>query len=109
MSAPQRSREPLRVGDPLRAVAALSVVLGHMLGIPIISWVRDSGVNPVAVHDAFGSVGDVVTAGGTVGVSIFFVLSSYLLSRPFLRALLHDAPRPSLGRYTRNRLLRIIP
>lgn len=109
MSPSQRSREPLRAGDPLRAVAALAVVVGHMLGVPIISWVRDSGVDPATVHDAFGTVGDVVTAGGTVGVSIFFVLSSYLLSRPFLRALLHDAPRPGLGRYARNRLLRIVP
>ena len=107
----QRAREPFRVGDPLRGIAALAVVLGHMLGIPVISWVQDFGLdgNSAQVKDAFGPVGDVVTSGGTVGVSIFFVLSSYLLSRPFLRAYLHESPRPGLERYARNRFLRIVP
>lgn len=105
----QRAREPFRAGDPLRGIAALAVVLGHMLGIPVISYARDRGLDGSAVTGAFGPAGDVVTAGGTIGVSIFFVLSSYLLARPFLRSFVHGAPRPALGRYARNRLLRIVP
>ena len=105
----QRAREPFRVGDPLRGVAALAVVLGHMLGIPVVSYVRDRDLDGSAVTDAFGPVGDVVTSGGTIGVSIFFVLSGYLLARPFLRSFLHGSPRPGLGRFIRNRVLRIVP
>ncbi|MFL5843048.1 MAG: acyltransferase family protein [Solirubrobacteraceae bacterium] len=105
----QRAREPFRAGDPLRGIAALAVVLGHMLGIPVISYTRDFALDGSAVTGAFGPVGDVVTSGGTIGVSIFFVLSSYLLSRPFLRSWIHGSPRPGLGRYARNRFLRIVP
>lgn len=42
-------------------------------------------------------------------VSLFFVLSGYLLSRRFLRAFVDGAPMPSIGRYARNRALRILP
>jgi peptidoglycan/LPS O-acetylase OafA/YrhL len=105
----QRAREPFRVGDPLRGLAALAVVAGHLLGIPVISWVRDRGLDGAAVTNAFGTVGDVVTSGGTVGVSVFFVLSSYLLSRPFIRCFVHGTPRPGMARYARNRFLRIVP
>lgn len=105
----QRAREPFGAGDPLRGIAALAVVLGHMLGIPVISYVQDRGLDGGSVTGAFGPVGDVVTGGGTFGVSIFFVLSSYLLSRPFLRSFLYGTPKPGLGRYARNRVLRIVP
>jgi peptidoglycan/LPS O-acetylase OafA/YrhL len=101
-----RTRAPLAAGDPLRGIAALSVVLSHIVGLAVLSWVIDEGIRgPV---DAFGPVGDVVGAGGTFGVSIFFVLSGYLLSRPFLRAA-NGEPLPSLSRYARNRVLRIVP
>src|SRR5882724_6110621 len=37
------------------------------------------------------------------GVTLFFVLSGFLLYRPFING------RPSIGRYFRNRALRILP
>jgi peptidoglycan/LPS O-acetylase OafA/YrhL len=40
---------------------------------------------------------------------VFFVLSGYLLSRPFVAAFVHDQQRPGLRRYVRNRVLRIVP
>jgi peptidoglycan/LPS O-acetylase OafA/YrhL len=43
------------------------------------------------------------------GIYIFFALSGYLLSRPFLAAYLVGTPQPSISRYFRNRALRIIP
>jgi peptidoglycan/LPS O-acetylase OafA/YrhL len=43
------------------------------------------------------------------GVAIFFVISGFLLSRPFLDAWISDRPRPDLARYGRNRVLRIVP
>lgn len=44
-----------------------------------------------------------------VGVTIFFVISGYLLYRPFAAALLTGAPHPSARAYARRRLLRIFP
>ena len=45
----------------------------------------------------------------SVGVSVFFVLSGFLLFRPFVRAHLLDQPSPSVGRYLVRRLVRIFP
>ena len=44
-----------------------------------------------------------------VGVAIFFVLSGFLLSRPFLARASVGRPRPALGRYYWKRFLRIAP
>ena len=43
------------------------------------------------------------------GVAVFFVVSGFLLFRPFARALIDDRPLPSFRRYFRNRALRILP
>lgn len=44
-----------------------------------------------------------------VGVSIFFVLSGLLVTRPFIRRFLLGAPQGPLGTYARRRLSRIYP
>lgn len=44
-----------------------------------------------------------------LGVPLFFVLSGFLLYRPFARATLHGSDWPSVRRYGRSRLLRIAP
>ncbi len=44
-----------------------------------------------------------------VGVEIFFVLSGYLLSRPFFAAWLARTPSPAVRRYAVKRALRIYP
>jgi peptidoglycan/LPS O-acetylase OafA/YrhL len=44
-----------------------------------------------------------------VGVTVFFVLSGFLLYRPFVAARLDEAPRPRVGAYARRRVLRIVP
>jgi acetyltransferase len=95
-------------GDPLRAIAALSVVLFH---VPFLAlWFRgvQAGVPEVQFPDAFGS-GAKLLAYLNLGLSVFFVLSGYLISRPFVRAFVAGEPVPALGRYARNRLLRIVP
>jgi peptidoglycan/LPS O-acetylase OafA/YrhL len=43
------------------------------------------------------------------GVTLFFVLSGFLLYRPFAQAALTGTARPSIRRYLRNRALRILP
>ena len=80
--------------DSLRAIAAFAVLFQH-------------------VGEASGFVGahsfGVVIGTLDAGVSVFFVLSGFLLFRPFFSGELSDAPIPRLRDYTRRRLLRIVP
>lgn len=103
----QRTRAPLLAGDPLRAVAALTVLVSHVTGLAYVSWALDRGTP--GADNPFGLFGDVLAAGGPFGVSLFFVLSGYLLSRPFVRAFALGDRRPSLARFARNRILRVVP
>jgi peptidoglycan/LPS O-acetylase OafA/YrhL len=89
---PGNPRFPLL--DPLRAVAALAIVVTHTAGY--------SGFNSGNFLGAW-------TARFDVGVTIFFVLSGFLLYRPFVAARLEGRPGPSVGRYARRRVLRIFP
>jgi len=83
--------------DGLRAIAALLVVVFHVS--------QASGVNS---PDAL--VGPVTSRFGNYGVAIFFVLSGFLMWRPFVRAHLEGRPpTTSLADYTKRRLLRIVP
>jgi peptidoglycan/LPS O-acetylase OafA/YrhL len=86
-----RSRN--REVEGLRAVAALAVLVTHV------------SLNAMGNRGPWGGL----LARLDVGVAIFFVLSGYLLYRPFAAALLRDEPRPSTRRYLRHRLLRIVP
>jgi peptidoglycan/LPS O-acetylase OafA/YrhL len=44
-----------------------------------------------------------------IGVPIFFVLSGFLLFRPWVRAAAHGAPSPSVRRYAFHRVRRVAP
>lgn len=81
--------------DGVRAIAALSVVLVHTSA--------QSTFSPN--NDLLGPL----MARMDVGVPIFFVLSGFLLYRPFVAARLADADGPAIGGYLRRRALRIIP
>lgn len=81
--------------DTLRAVGALAVLTTH-----VAFYSGD-----YARHGTLGAV----LARLDVGVAIFFVLSGFLLARPYLaRAALHLAA-PPLGSYYLKRFLRIYP
>jgi peptidoglycan/LPS O-acetylase OafA/YrhL len=86
---PGNPRFPLL--DALRAVAVLSVLLFHASG---------------AQHG--GISGDVLTRLD-VGVAIFFVLSGFLIYRPFVNARMLGAPPVRIGAFARRRALRILP
>jgi len=80
--------------DGVRALAALGVLVTHV-GLWMGFTVRDGTGHYLARLD--------------VGVAIFFVLSGFLLYRPFVARRLDRRPRPDTRRYLRNRFLRIFP
>jgi peptidoglycan/LPS O-acetylase OafA/YrhL len=89
---PGHPRFPLL--DGVRALAALSIVLLHV----------GDGTG-FARTNALGAF----TSRMDAGVALFFVLSGFLLYRPFVAARLDGVTAPSPGRYLRRRLLRIVP
>lgn len=81
--------------DTLRAVGAIAVLTTH-----VAFWAGD-----YTVGGAWGTL----LARLDVGVALFFVLSGFLLSRPWLGRALDERPAPGTGRYLWKRLLRIAP
>jgi peptidoglycan/LPS O-acetylase OafA/YrhL len=75
--------------DGVRAIAALSIVLTHL---PLLSGLAQT------VKEQF-----------SVGVPVFFVISGFLLYRPFVGGRLSGGARISSRTFARRRLLRIVP
>lgn len=88
---PAAGRRRYLLFDALRAIASLMVVGYHVRGSTAASGSWDAGrlLN--------------------MGVPIFFVLSGFLLYRPFLAARVDGARQPSVSGYAKRRVLRIIP
>jgi peptidoglycan/LPS O-acetylase OafA/YrhL len=80
--------------DGLRAVAAGSVLLFHA-----------AASTGLATRSAVGPY----LSQLDVGVDVFFVLSGFLLYRPFARAHLQGTEPPRIGHYLKRRFLRIFP
>lgn len=97
-TAPPR-RVRLDALDGLRGIAALGVLVLHVW---MFSY-GDSGKPPKGFLDfALGEL--------RLGVQLFFVLSGFLIFRPFAAALLDGARKgPSLKRYVIRRAARILP
>jgi peptidoglycan/LPS O-acetylase OafA/YrhL len=89
---PGNPRFPLM--DSLRAIAALSVLVTHTGFL--------SGANGTTFYGPY-------LARLDVGVTIFFLLSGFLLYRPFVSARFGERERPRIPDYARRRLLRILP
>jgi peptidoglycan/LPS O-acetylase OafA/YrhL len=91
----ERPRVPVYAGlDTIRGVAALWVVITHA-GF----WTGFYG------NGLLGAMTQRLEAG----VAVFFVLSGFLLSSPWLRQLRTGSNRDSIGRYALKRALRILP
>ncbi len=84
--------------EGLRGLAASCVVLFHV-------WLyqTDVGRRPLGHHL------DGIVRHFWLGVTLFFVLSGFLLYRPFVHATLHGSEPVDLRRYFRARALRIVP
>jgi peptidoglycan/LPS O-acetylase OafA/YrhL len=83
---------------------------------PTLTAVRGIGaIMVVATHSAFNT-GQILRGwtGGVLarldfGVTLFFILSGFLLARPFLLAAARGAGRPSVRHYLWKRALRVLP
>jgi peptidoglycan/LPS O-acetylase OafA/YrhL len=98
MSSPRQARS-LPALDGFRGIAAISVVAFHLINTTAPVWF-DAGP-PQVVRDALHHL-------GVNGVSAFFVLSGFLVSKPFVENLV-DGRALSVPRYVRARFLRIMP
>ncbi len=84
--------------EGLRAVAAVSILVYHV-------WLYAS---PNATHAPLGPLNKVMPHL-TAGVTLFFVLSGFLLFRPYVASALRGAGSPRIRQYFVNRALRILP
>ncbi|MBV8303486.1 MAG: acyltransferase [Acidimicrobiia bacterium] len=89
-----RARREFPACDGLRALAALSVVFFHAAVLTGFNLRTHTGPYLFQLD---------------VGVDVFFVLSGFLLYRPFVRAHLDGDRGPNVGRYVKRRFLRIFP
>ncbi|GGH31464.1 acyltransferase family protein [Paenibacillus segetis] len=84
--------------DGLRAIACLAVI-GHHLTQKLAMIEQETWVQKLQSFLLMGNV----------GVSIFFVLSGFLLALPFWRKYLNDGEFPSIRQYIMRRAARIMP
>jgi len=97
-----KQKNTIAVLDGVRAIACLSVLFFH-----INFYARETNIwRPI--HD-FGSVVGALALAGQSGVTLFFVLSGFLLFMPYAKSLLFQAPWPSLRLFYLRRGFRIIP
>jgi peptidoglycan/LPS O-acetylase OafA/YrhL len=80
--------------DSLRAIAAVSVLVFHAALFRLL--VHDSPVQAYTSHL-------------DVGVTVFFMISGFLLYRPFVRARLNEKESPHVPAFAWRRFLRIVP
>jgi peptidoglycan/LPS O-acetylase OafA/YrhL len=84
--------------DGLRGIAALGIVLIHV-------WMYDHGDAGKPAKSLF----DIAVGELRLGVPLFFLLSGFLLFRPFAAAAAAGRPSPSIRNYALRRAARILP
>jgi peptidoglycan/LPS O-acetylase OafA/YrhL len=96
LTRPREGR--LAVADAFRALAAIAIVTGHLLVYSALG---------VEGHEGLAAL---FTSFGTCGVDCFFVLSGFLLARPYVEALIEPGrPLPSVREFATRRFFRIYP
>lgn len=94
---PRPSRRPARIAglNGVRALAALAVVVHHAASVSGSTASSGAASRLASVLDG--------------GVAVFFVLSGFLIYRPFADAHLDGTGAPLTGPYVWRRLVRIVP
>jgi peptidoglycan/LPS O-acetylase OafA/YrhL len=87
--------------DGVRAFACLSVIAYHIFRFTLISGVWSP--------NSIGNLTSSLVLAGYTGVTLFFILSGFLLFMPYIRSLLFDDPWPSMRRFYLRRVFRILP
>jgi peptidoglycan/LPS O-acetylase OafA/YrhL len=112
-AAPRPRLPEFLAGDPLRGIGALAIISYHTASASL----RSAGVGErhafrAGAPDEFGAlgptIGPLIETGGLL-LGVFFVLSGYLIGRPFVFAVVRGEPLPRLSSFARNRFLRIVP
>lgn len=93
--APPPGNPRFALFDSLRGIAAIAILTFHVS----------------AMTGALGKplIGDVVAVAGPRALILFFIISGFLLYRPYVAARADGRSRPNTARYARRRALRILP
>ncbi|WP_320670323.1 acyltransferase family protein [Patulibacter defluvii] len=98
-------------GDSMRAYGSLAVYTWHAfaVGLLLTAAFTPKAYATLDLRDQLGDVpGLVLRAFGGI-LLLFFVLSAYLIARPFLASVLHGRRWPNSFRYVLRRILRVHP
>ena len=99
-----KQKNNIAVLDGVRAMACLLVLFFH---VNVIS--RDGHTWQVAVRPLTSAVAGSIALAGSSGVTLFFVLSGFLLFLPYAKSLLFESMWPSARLFYLRRALRIVP
>jgi peptidoglycan/LPS O-acetylase OafA/YrhL len=85
-------------GDGFRGIGMSLVFVAHVF----------ANADPAPTLESYGWAKQPI-ARIDLALATFFVLSGYLIARPFMRSFVLGTKRPSIRRFARNRVLRIVP
>jgi peptidoglycan/LPS O-acetylase OafA/YrhL len=95
-AAPDRAPRRFACLDGYRGLAALTVLVYHVMG-------------RLNIHESHPLLGQYTARLGNYGVTVFFLLSGFLLYRPFVLAHFESRPAPSRRTFYARRMARIVP
>jgi len=91
----------IKAVEGVRGIACLTVLWFHLNEIARSTHIW----NPLQSNTVFSAI----ALAGASGVTLFFVLSGFLLFMPFVKTALFESQRPSTWQFYLRRVLRIVP
>jgi peptidoglycan/LPS O-acetylase OafA/YrhL len=99
-----KEKNTIAVLDGVRAIACIIVLFFH---VNVISWGGKTW--HAALSPLSNAIVSAIALAGASGVTLFFVLSGFLLFLPYAKALLFDSAWPSARLFYLRRVFRIVP
>jgi peptidoglycan/LPS O-acetylase OafA/YrhL len=100
----------LQGGDAVRAIACLGIVCFHVATGALFVTGNLAGAGGTETWmTGYGETGRVILRTLSTGFYLFFVVSGFFVSAPFVSAFVEGRPMPRLLPYFRNRALRLLP